>query len=88
MDTAQDLDEMVDGVSDYIRFCEDSMIPTKTVKVFANNNPWVTKELKELLNIQKHTSKHTYFISCLFVLQMYFDFKLLTFVAGKFHHIL
>lgn len=28
----------------------DSIIPAKTVTIFPNNKPWVTKELKEILN--------------------------------------
>ena len=40
-------------VSAYICFCKDSVIQSKTVKLFANNKPWVTKELKLLLNEKK-----------------------------------
>ena len=29
------------------------LIPSKTIKVFANNKPWVTKEIKSVLNKKK-----------------------------------
>ena len=45
--------EQVDTVSSYIHFCEDNIIPSKTVTIFPNNKPWVTKELKEVLNKKK-----------------------------------
>lgn len=31
-------------------FCEDCVIPKKTVKIFPNSKPWVSKQLKNLLN--------------------------------------
>ena len=34
--------------SDYITFCEDMIIPKKTVKIYPNNKPWVSKSLKKL----------------------------------------
>ena len=47
------IDEQVDTVTAYISFCVDSIIPTKTVTIFPNNKPWVTKELKQVLNKKK-----------------------------------
>ena len=38
-----DPSELVDTISSYIQFCEDSIVKTKVVKIFANNKPWVTK---------------------------------------------
>ena len=43
----------MDTVSSYINFCVDNMIPSKTVTIFPNNKPWITKELKEILNKKK-----------------------------------
>ena len=40
-------------MSDYLKFCEDSVIPTRSVKLYPYNKPWVSKELKEMLNIKK-----------------------------------
>ena len=58
INTATDLDNAVEVVSAYICFCKDSVIQSKTVKLFANNKPWVTKELKLLLN-EKRRVFHT-----------------------------
>lgn len=42
--------EQVDTVSSHITFFVDNIIPTKKVTIFPNNKPWITKELKEILN--------------------------------------
>ncbi|KAM4575517.1 uncharacterized protein V3H82_010004 [Fundulus diaphanus] len=34
-------------------FCVDSIVPTRRLRCFANNPPWVTPELKVLLNQKK-----------------------------------
>jgi hypothetical protein len=47
------LEELVVTITDYITFCVDTIIPTKTVKIYANNKPWIDKELKSLLNEKK-----------------------------------
>ena len=47
------LDRQVDVITSYINFCTDMIIPTKQVTMFPNNKPWVTKELKLLLNEKK-----------------------------------
>ncbi|KAK0143181.1 hypothetical protein N1851_018704 [Merluccius polli] len=41
------------AIAGYIQFCEDLTIPKKTIKMFPNNKPWVTPELKHLLNQKK-----------------------------------
>jgi len=43
----------VDVLSAYINFCVDSVVPTKTVKTFPNNKPWVTTDVKDLINKKK-----------------------------------
>ncbi|KAM3624257.1 uncharacterized protein V6R79_021176 [Siganus canaliculatus] len=50
---SDDIDDQVDVVSSYINFCEENIIPSKTVTIFPNNKPWVTKELKEIINRKK-----------------------------------
>ena len=52
-DSSSSLEEAVDVGTSYMLFCEDSVIPTKTVKVYPNNKPWVTKKLKGVLNEKK-----------------------------------
>ena len=48
-DSAGSLEEIVDGVSEYIKFCVDScVIPLKT-KVYPNNKPWISKDPHALL---------------------------------------
>ena len=46
---ADSLDEHTDTVLSYIKFCEDLLIPTKTIKIFSNNKPWFTRSVKERL---------------------------------------
>ena len=43
-------DEIADTVTSYIQF----FIQTKTVRIFPNNKPWITKEQKGILNEKKH----------------------------------
>ena len=40
-------------ITDYIRFCEDSVVPIKKVRCFPNNKPWINKNIKNLLNRKK-----------------------------------
>ena len=48
------VDENVDVLTSYIQFCTDVIVPSKVVKCYGNNKPWVTKDLKVLLNKKKH----------------------------------
>lgn len=48
-----DLNDQVLVVTSYINFCVESIIPTKSLTLFPNNKPWVTKKLKNVLNIKK-----------------------------------
>ena len=48
-----DLDNLTETVTDYINFCKENIVKTKTVKCFKNNKPWVDKQLKTLLNLKK-----------------------------------
>ena len=43
----------IEAMTDYINFCADCNIPSKTVKCYPNNKPWVTKDLKLLINQKK-----------------------------------
>ena len=47
------LDELTTVITDYITYCVDSIIPTRTIKVYLNNKPWITKEFKSVLNDKK-----------------------------------
>ena len=37
----------------YIDFCVECTIPQKTVKMFPNNKPWITKRIKGIINRKK-----------------------------------
>ena len=48
LDSCDNIHDATDVRSDYITFCEDMIIPKKTVKVYPNNKPWVSsKSLKK-----------------------------------------
>ena len=47
--SCSNIDVLADVVSCYVSFCEDNVIPEKTVKVYPNSKPWVTKALRALL---------------------------------------
>jgi len=49
----QDIDGLTGCITDYIHFCMDCVIPTKTVHCFPNNKPWVTKDINASLNRKK-----------------------------------
>ena len=53
-DSCDNIDELTDVVCSYISFCEDNVIPTKTVKVFPNNKPWASSALKGLIHNRKN----------------------------------
>ena len=43
---SNDIHEYADTVTSYIGFCQDVYIPQKTVKVFSNDEPWFTRNLR------------------------------------------
>jgi len=49
------LNELVETVSAYIRFCENEIIPKKAISIFPNNKPWVSKSVKNIIN-QRNSS--------------------------------
>jgi uncharacterized Fe-S cluster protein YjdI len=40
-------------VSDYVNFCVNLNIPSKMIKIFANNKPWITPDIKTVINMKK-----------------------------------
>lgn len=40
-------------MTDYLNFCMDQVVPVKTVRCFSNNKPWITCEVKAVLNRKK-----------------------------------
>jgi len=53
-DPTEHADYNAEVLTDYINFCTSMVVPTKAVTCFGNNKPWVTKDLKMLLNRKKH----------------------------------
>ncbi|KAI3355848.1 hypothetical protein L3Q82_004228 [Scortum barcoo] len=41
----EDIEKLTDYITDYVNFCTDNIILTKTVRCFPNNKPWVTKDM-------------------------------------------
>ncbi|GFR61387.1 hypothetical protein ElyMa_005431600 [Elysia marginata] len=57
-ETANSIHELADTVCSYINFCVDTVVPKKTIRVYSNNKPWVTKEIKDVLNRKKLAYKN------------------------------
>ncbi|XP_055863995.1 uncharacterized protein LOC106080210 isoform X1 [Biomphalaria glabrata] len=45
-ETTSNLEEWVDAVTNYIKFCENMCVSTKSIKIYPNNKPWVTAKIK------------------------------------------
>ena len=60
-DCAGDVNELTTLVTSYISFCADMHLPTKSIKIYANNRPWMTSELrKEIVDKHKAFGKDDY----------------------------
>ncbi|PIK34166.1 putative RNA-directed DNA polymerase from mobile element jockey-like [Apostichopus japonicus] len=46
VEASADVHELTQTISDYISFCVENTIPSKQVKIFPNNKPWITKRVK------------------------------------------
>lgn len=44
-------------LTDYLNFCVDMVVPTKTVRCYPNNKPWITQKVKDVLNRKKKAFK-------------------------------
>ena len=49
----EDIDGLTHCLTDYLNFCTDVVAPTRTVRCFPNNKPWVTSDVKTVLNKKK-----------------------------------
>ena len=52
-EACENFNEKAETITDYINFCVDNVIPQKTITIYPNNKPWITKELKLVLNEKK-----------------------------------
>ena len=57
-DADGDVNELVEVVTSYITFCSESIFPTKTVKIYPNDKPWITSSLRKAI-VDKHNSHGT-----------------------------
>ena len=49
----EDINALTDCITDYINFCYENTVPTRTVRCFSNNKPWITPDIKALLKEKK-----------------------------------
>lgn len=50
----EDINSLTDCITDYINFCVENTVPTRTVRCFYNNKPWISPDIKALLK-EKNT---------------------------------
>ena len=53
INSAKNIDDLVDVTTAYINFNVNTIIPKKTIKQFPNNKPWINSELRKQV-IEKH----------------------------------
>lgn len=46
----EDINSMTERITEFITFWVNNTLPVKAVRCFPNNKPWITRDLKELLN--------------------------------------
>ncbi|KAI4875686.1 hypothetical protein NFI96_029413 [Prochilodus magdalenae] len=49
----EDIEGVTHCVTDYLNFCMDVAVPTKTVRCLPNNKSWITSDVKDILNQKK-----------------------------------
>ena len=54
-----DINTATDSVTDYIKFCTETVIPKKTVKCFPNNKPYITAYIEKSWRLQEETDKRS-----------------------------
>ena len=53
IENGADVNINLDIFNGYFNFCYNMIVPTKKIKIYPNNKPWIKKELKSMLN-EKH----------------------------------
>lgn len=48
-ESSADINELTDVVTSWSLYCENTVIPQRTVKVYPNSKPWISKSLRALL---------------------------------------
>jgi len=49
----EDIKALTDCITDYIHFCYENTVPTRTVRCFSNNKVWITPDIKAILKEKK-----------------------------------
>lgn len=49
----EDIDGLTECITHYINFCYDDIMPSRVIRCYPNNKPWITSSLKALLNEKK-----------------------------------
>lgn len=55
---ALELDEATVTITDYMKFCVDSVVAKKAIVVYPNNKPYITKEIKDCINKKKQAFRN------------------------------
>ncbi len=51
----EDIEGLTHCITDYVQFCEENVVPTKRIRCFPNNKPWINKDIKILLGRRGHS---------------------------------
>ncbi|KAI4883190.1 hypothetical protein NFI96_029396, partial [Prochilodus magdalenae] len=49
----EDIDSLTHCITDYVDFCVENTVPTKTIRCFSNNKPWINPDIKAPLKEKK-----------------------------------
>ncbi|KAI4880800.1 hypothetical protein NFI96_015512, partial [Prochilodus magdalenae] len=49
----EDINGLTHCITDYVNFCVENTVPTKTLRCFSNNKPWINPDIKALLKDKK-----------------------------------
>ncbi|KAI4903434.1 hypothetical protein NFI96_017561, partial [Prochilodus magdalenae] len=49
----EDIDSLTHCITDYVNFCVENTVPTKTIRCFSNSKPWINPDIKALLKEKK-----------------------------------
>lgn len=53
-----ELDCMVDVITDYIHFCVDTVVPKKTIKIYPNHKDYVTSDIKDCIKRKRRAFRN------------------------------
>ncbi|KAM8771414.1 uncharacterized protein AB9X84_005684 [Acanthopagrus schlegelii] len=53
----EDIEGVTQCTTDYLNFCIDVVVPIRTVRCFPKNKPWITSDVKDILNRKKRAFK-------------------------------